>query len=227
MQREPRTELPGTPSRLAELAEDEARHRRLIRLGLAVALSFHLALLLMPLPHRGVAVAEEEVAPVVHLVPLPRFSPPPPPESVRVRRPPHKVPVPDVLLPEPISEMEEFDVPLVFEPGVIPEVGPPPPPQPEGPLYVGGVIAQPERRVYVEPTYPRAALQARLTGMVILQVLLARDGGVREVTVLRPGSMGMTEAAVEAVRQWRWEPALLNGRPVEALMTVTVSFTLR
>lgn len=228
MQREPRTELPGTPSRLAELAEDEAGHQRLIRLGLAVALSFHLALLLVPLPHRGVAVAEEDVTPVVHLVPLPQFSPPLPPESIKVQPSQHIVPVPEALVPEQIDEVEATDVPRVYDPRAIEEFASPPPPEPEpeGPIYVGGVVAHPERRVYVEPTYPRAALRGRVTGVVILRVLLGKDGAVREVTVLLPGSMGMTESAEEAVRQWRWEPALLNGRPVEALMTVTVSFTL-
>jgi len=68
---------------------------------------------------------------------------------------------------------------------------------------------------------------AALAGLVILQVLRGKDGGVREVTVLRTESLGMIESAVAALRQWRFEPALLNGRPVEALMTVTVTFALR
>ncbi len=229
MQREPLTELVGTPSRLVDLQEEEARHRRLLRLGLAVALWFHLALLLAPISTHSVAVAEKEATPVVHLVPLPQYSPPPPPNSREVRRPRRPVPVPEVLLPEPVGEMETADVSLVYEPRATEELAPPPPPapEPEGPIYVGGVVAQPERLVYVEPVYPPAALKARLAGLVILQVLLGKDGAVRDVTVLRPGSMGMTESAEAAVRQWRYEPALLNGRPVEALMTVTVTFTLR
>lgn len=229
MQREPLTELVGTPSRLVDLQEEEARHRRLLRLGLAVALWFHLALLLAPIPTHSVAVAEKEATPVVHLVPLPQYSPPPPPNSREVRRPRRQVPVPEVLLAEPLSQAEEIDLPITYQPGVFDEIvlPPPPEPEPEGPVYVGGVIAQPERLVYVEPVYPPAALKARLAGLVILQVLLGKDGAVRDVTVLRAGSMGMTESAEAAVRQWRYEPALLNGRPVEALMTVTVTFTLR
>ncbi|MEP0774947.1 MAG: energy transducer TonB [Acidobacteriota bacterium] len=137
--------------------------------------------------------------------------------------------MPEVLLPEPVTEGPEIDFPLLEEPGFIDDIAPPPPPapEPEGPLYVGGPIAQPARLAYVEPIYPPAALKARLPGVVILQVLLGRDGGVREVTVLRPAAMGMTESAVEAVRQWRWEPALFRGQPVEVLMTVTVTFTVR
>lgn len=229
MRSQPPIAATGALSRLAELAEEETRHRRLLRLGLVAAVSFHLGLLLLPLPQRDVAVAEREVAPVLHLVPIPPFSPPPPPDTVRVQRPRRAIPVPEVLLPEPVGESHEIAVPLVDEPGFIDDIAPPPPPapEPEGPLHVGGPIAQPARLAYVEPVYPPAALKARLPGVVILRVLLGRDGGVREVTVLRPATMGMTESAVEAVRQWRWEPALLDGRPVEVLMTVTVTFTVR
>lgn len=229
MRRQPPIAATGAPSRLVELAEEETRHRRLLRLGLVVAVSLHLGLLFLPLPQPNVAVAEREVTPVLHLVPIPRFSPPPPSSTVRVERPTRAIPVPEVRLPEPVGESHEVDLPLVEEAGFIDDVVPPPPPapEPEGPLYVGGPIAQPARLAYVEPVYPPAALKARLPGVVILRVLLGRDGGVREVTVLRPATMGMTESAVEAVRQWRWEPALLHGRPVEVLMTVTVTFTVR
>jgi protein TonB len=51
-------------------------------------------------------------------------------------------------------------------------------------------------------------------------------GAVRDVRVLRPMPLGMTEAAEDAVRRWSWEPATLNGRPVEVYITVTVRFTL-
>lgn len=78
----------------------------------------------------------------------------------------------------------------------------------------------------MQPVDPPAALKARLPGLVILQLRLGKDGTAREVKVLRPGSLGMTESAEAAVRQWRWEPALFNGRPVEALMTITITFAL-
>lgn len=235
MQRKPLTELPGAPSRLLDLEEEEARHRRLLRLGLAVALGFHLALLLVPMPTASVAVAQEETTPVVHLVPLPHYSPPPPPSSAETLQPQIQIPVPELHLPQSMHEQARSDAPPATEPHTIgdlpsfpsPELIPEPMPEPEGPIYVGGAVAPPARLVYVEPIYPPAALKARLTGPVVLQVLLGKDGAVREVTVLRPGSLGMTESAVAAVRQWRYEPALLNGRPVEALMTVTVTFTLR
>ncbi len=235
MQREPLTELSGTPNRLLDLEEEEARHRRLLRLGLAVALGFHLALLLVPMPAPSVAVAQEETTPVVHLVPLPQYAPPPPPSSAKTPQAQIDIPVPEVLLPQQRHEQGGSGAPAVIEPHTIgdllsfpsPELIPEPMPEPEGPIDVGDAVAPPARLVYVEPIYPPVALKARLTGLVVLQVLLGKDGAVREVTVLRPGSPGMTESAVAAVRQWRYEPALLNGRPVEALMTVTVTFALR
>lgn len=219
----------GALARLAEIGADDARHRRLLRVGFAAALWFHLGLLVVPLPQDNVAEAEEEVPEIVHLVPIPRFEPPEP-TMAPIKQPAAEVPVPEVFLAEPVREVEEVvESAIVLPPDVvfIEPAPPPPPPEPRGPLVVGGAIAQPARLVYVEPEYPRTALVARLEGMVILQVLLDRGGVVTSVTVLRPGSMGFTESAVAAVRQWRYEPAMLEGRPVEALMSVTVHFRLR
>lgn len=229
MPRKPLLEPVGTPPQLAELAENEAHHRRLLRVGLGVALTFHLGLLLIPLPQRGVVVAEKEMAPVLQLLPIPKFYPPPSPAATSVRPSAHPVPVPEVFLPEPVADGREIQMPLAYEVDFIDEPAPPPPPEAdaEGRVYVGGRIAQPARLVYAEPVYPRSALLARRQGTVFLQVLLGKDGSIKEVTVLRPASTGMTEAAIEAVREWRYEPALLNGRPVEAWMSVTVNFTLR
>ena len=61
--------------------------------------------------------------------------------------------------------------------------------------------------------------------MVILDALIAEDGSVRDVKVLRSVPL-LETAAVEAVRQWRFTPTLLNGLPVQVIMTVTVTFNL-
>jgi protein TonB len=60
---------------------------------------------------------------------------------------------------------------------------------------------------------------------VILEALISEDGTVRDVRVLRPEPV-FEQAAIAAVRQWRFSPTLLNGEPVPVVMTVTVGFTL-
>jgi len=77
------------------------------------------------------------------------------------------------------------------------------------------------------PVYTEEARKARVQGVVILKTVIDTAGVVRDVEVLRGLPMGLTEAAVEAVEQWRYEPAKRDGRPVPVYLTVTVQFSLR
>jgi TonB family protein len=77
----------------------------------------------------------------------------------------------------------------------------------------------------VPPSYPGQALRAGLQGAVVLQALIARDGSVRDVTLVR-GSFVFARAAVEAVKQWQYKPYLFNGQAVEVQTLVTVNFRL-
>jgi TonB family protein len=112
-------------------------------------------------------------------------------------------------------------------PGLVPAASAPVPAKPAAPprLRVGGQVRPPAMVVRVPPQYPAEAQQARVTGVVIIQVVIGTDGSVMETTVLRSIPL-LDQAAVDAVRQWRYEPVLLNGQPVELIMTVTVNFTL-
>ena len=92
---------------------------------------------------------------------------------------------------------------------------------------LGGPATAPVIIDDIKPTYPRLALAARLEGVVILEALIGRDGNVRDVKVLRGMSMGLTEAAVAAVKKRRYRPGLLNGEPVEFALTVTVQFKVK
>lgn len=94
------------------------------------------------------------------------------------------------------------------------------------PLRIGGAVRPPKRVANAFPTYPEAAKAAGITGVVIIEALVDTEGAVAETKVVR-GVPELDAAAVEAVRQWRYEPTLLNGDPVPVLMTVTVSFTLQ
>lgn len=131
---------------------------------------------------------------------------------------------------------ETIHVALPQAPGrdVTPTAPPPPPPPPPGsnadqerpPLRVGGVIKEPNKVHHVNPIYPEAAREAGVSGVVILEAMIEADGSVSNLKVLR-SIPELDQAAINAVRQWRYTPTLLNGQPVRVVMTVTVNFTLR
>lgn len=102
---------------------------------------------------------------------------------------------------------------------------PPPPPAPE-PLRVGGKIREPKKIVDAPPLYPPLAVAARKEGVVIMEAVIDERGHVVRVKVLRSEPL-LDEAAVGAVRRWRYTPTLLNNVPVPVLMTITVRFSLR
>jgi protein TonB len=113
-------------------------------------------------------------------------------------------------------------------PGGIPAAPPPPPPPPPaptGPVRIGGKIHAPSKLSNTAPVYPPMAKQARVEGTVILEATINAQGRVTDVKVLR-GIPLLDNAAMDAVRQWRYSPTLLNGTPVPVVMTVTVNFRL-
>ena len=88
-----------------------------------------------------------------------------------------------------------------------------------------GSIRTPRLVSRVEPVYPLAAKAANIQGVVILELVIGTDGTVIEGRVLRSISL-LDQAALDAVVQWKYEPTLLNGAPVEVIATVTINFTL-
>ena len=75
----------------------------------------------------------------------------------------------------------------------------------------------------VKPHYPEAARSMRLQGAVVLEALIGKDGAVKNLKVVTGHSM-LAKAAVDAVRQWRYKPYLLNGQPVSVETQITVKF---
>jgi TonB family protein len=96
---------------------------------------------------------------------------------------------------------------------------------PSDTLKVGGPVATPKKILSVPPQYPPAALEAKVQGVVTLEVVLDADGVPADVYVVR-GIPELDAAAIDAVKQWRYEPTLMNGVPVPVTMTVTVNFSL-
>jgi periplasmic protein TonB len=93
----------------------------------------------------------------------------------------------------------------------------------EGALRVGGSVPPPRKVHDQAPVYPDQARAARLQGVVIVEVTVGVEGAVHHARVLRSIPQ-LDVAALEAVRQWRFEPVVFDGRLVPVVMTVTVPF---
>ena len=78
---------------------------------------------------------------------------------------------------------------------------------------------------HVAPVYPPVAQSARVQGVVILELIIDRDGRVGYSRILRSIPL-LDQAAIDAVSQWEFTPTMLNGAPVPVIMTATVQFTL-
>lgn len=78
----------------------------------------------------------------------------------------------------------------------------------------------------VAPVYPADAKAARVQGVVLLHAIIGKDGAVQRLTVENSASPLLTQSAIDAVKQWKYRPFLLNGNPVEVDTQITVNFTL-
>ena len=92
-------------------------------------------------------------------------------------------------------------------------------------VRVGGDIKAPTRVKYVMPKYPEEAKANGIQGIVFLEVLIGTDGRVLSTEIKR-SVPELDAAAIAAVSEWEYTPTLLNGEPVELIMTVTINFTV-
>jgi TonB family protein len=93
------------------------------------------------------------------------------------------------------------------------------------PVEVGGAVPLPEKITDARPVYPRVAIAARVEGVVEIDVVIGVTGNVEQARVVRPVPM-LDEAAVDAVRRWKYRPTLINGVPVPVKARVRVAFSL-
>ncbi len=91
------------------------------------------------------------------------------------------------------------------------------------PIRIGGDMRPPTKVHHVSPDYPDDARAAGISGVVILAATIDAEGAVIAVQMVR-SVPGLDDAAIAAVRQWRYMPTWLNGQPVAVIMTVTVNF---
>lgn len=93
-------------------------------------------------------------------------------------------------------------------------------------IVLGGNVLEGRLIHKVTPVYPSLALQVRAAGVVRIAAIVGTDGRIREMRVLS-GHPLLVRAALDAVRQWVYQPTMLNGNPVELDSTIDVTFTLR
>ena len=106
---------------------------------------------------------------------------------------------------------------------VAPDAPCPPPIPTDGIVRVGPGLGPAPLVDYMPPLYPAAARQRQLAGSVVLEVVIEANGGVKDVRVVR-GVAGLNDAAIEAVRQWRFARTCLNGTAVPVVQVVSVRF---
>ncbi len=157
-----------------------------------------------------------------------------------VRIPPHPAMVIDTAPVIPGGELLASGPPGGSAVGLgvadlLPKNPPPPPepprpsivklPAPSRPVRVSAGVQEAKRIKFVLPLYPSLARSARISGTVQLVGVIATDGTVQSLQVIS-GHPLLVNAALEAVRQWRYLPTQLSGQPVQVIAPITVTFTL-
>lgn len=93
-------------------------------------------------------------------------------------------------------------------------------------LRVGGNVRVPTKVKDARPFYPPDAMDAKVQGVVVMDIRIDENGRVSDAAILRSIPM-LDQAALDAVKQWEFTPTLLNGAPIPVVVTVTINFTLK
>lgn len=95
-----------------------------------------------------------------------------------------------------------------------------------GVFKVGGGVSAPQAISSPDPQYTEEARQAKTQGTCVLQLIVDQQGHTRDIRVVRGLGYGLDARAIAAVQQWRFQPAMKDGRPVDVLISVEVEFHL-
>jgi periplasmic protein TonB len=126
-------------------------------------------------------------------------------------------------LPGAMEGMELSRTSLLVEP---PHVAPPEAPPEKHPVKISEGVLQAQLISRIDPRYPDFARSTKIDGTVRLRAVISRDGRIESLEVVN-GHPLLVKAALDAVRQWRYRPTILNGEPVEVETSITVVFQLR
>jgi protein TonB len=141
-----------------------------------------------------------------------------PPAPISTGNVPEEVSPPALNISDSIATMSE-----ATPPAALPTLSSPPRIEPSLPARRPEHVRPARLLRKIDPIYPPAAFAAAISGTVVLQARIAADGRVEAVDVLR-GTGVFTPAAVNAVRSWKYQPAEVDGRPVESTVVVTINF---
>jgi protein TonB len=95
-----------------------------------------------------------------------------------------------------------------------------------GPFHVGGGVSAPRAVFTPDPEYSEEARKAKYQGTCVLWLVVGPDGRPRDIKVSRTLGLGLDEKAIEAVKQWKFDPAMKDGKPVAVQISVEVTFHL-
>ncbi len=228
---------PRSPQSWEHLLEEDPYGGRRFRLGIAAAVIIHAGIFSITWPTVAQAPpAEPEpvlipvrlvnlIPPEREVEPIPIEVPVRPPQGPPIISTPPEQPAEPVIR-QPTEAPEIPEGPVVFVPPPV-EIEPPPAVEEQTVFQAGFHVAPPTIALKVEPRYTEPARHAGIEGAVILDLIIDTDGRVESVTVLRGLPLGLTQRAVEAVEQWRFEPSTYRNRPVRVRYVLTVNFNLR
>lgn len=96
----------------------------------------------------------------------------------------------------------------------------------DSPYRVGGNVSRPEKIAGNPPVYNEMARKARVQGVIIIEAVIDENGDVTDARVLKGLPMGLDKSALDALKTWKFKPAMLEGRPVRVYYTLTVNFQI-
>jgi protein TonB len=207
---------------------EDARRRHLLAWAIGLAIALHVALLAVRTPPSAEPLVIRLALKPFVVQPTPRFVEPkveePPPFARRVRRVPMPDPTPDEI--EPLAAPAAAPIDLAGL-AIVDDAAPIPAPPPDDFVHeVGGKVLAPKRIYSPDPVYPRTALVAHQEATVVLEATLDVHGNLTSLRPLTSHGFGFEQAALDAVRQWRFEPGTLKGKPVPVLYRLSIVFRI-
>ncbi len=223
------------------LFQTSAEENKPLKISIIISIILHLLLLWVVFPEVSEKKLEENSAKskIVYLHPYKIYQPPKPPKKgspVVKKRKKNIIPIPDPTPdePEPVSPALTEIPPWAIESDDVGdyEFGYPdaaPGGKGWGPVYQpGGDVLPPIAIKEILPRYPEQATKSHITAKVFLEAIIDTDGIPRNIRVLYSPDerFGFGQAAIDALKQWKFRPGMKNGKPVAVIMTLEVDFSL-